>query len=177
MSVSYRVLRVDQTGRTLSLARSDLWNNTCTRELTNSTLSSSYFNYNIDGNVDLTLFYGCSSPYKINPTNEFACNVSGSNSSDSYYLFGPIPIDPILNVIKCTVNVRVPILQKLINELASNRTTLGEAFMEGFNVNYTSLNDSECSMCLQSGGHCGFDSNSGQFMCFCGDRLCQPPGI
>jgi hypothetical protein len=58
-SRSYRVLRLDQAAKTMTLARSDLWDTTCPQEYTNSTLDSFGFTYATD-NEDLTLFYGCS---------------------------------------------------------------------------------------------------------------------
>ncbi|KAK4484219.1 hypothetical protein RD792_011442 [Penstemon davidsonii] len=50
------------------------------------------------------------------------------------------------------------------------------ALRRGFLLNYTSGGD--CSVCVISGGRCGFDSNRNSFRCFCPDRpyptMCLP---
>ena len=110
------------------------------------------------------------------PHNLFNCDVSGVNFSDAYYLVGPVPRDPILSIFRCQVSVAVRMLLEVGNRLTGNRTTLGEALMEGFMVNYTDPYSRQCEDCSGSGGQCGFDSNSGQPICICNDRVCVPPG-
>ena len=71
--LSYRVIRLNQTDKTLTLARSDLWNNTC---LTNSKiLNSTILNYTTE-NEDLTIYYGCFFNYTLMrmPANLFNCS-------------------------------------------------------------------------------------------------------
>ncbi|GLU01581.1 hypothetical protein SLE2022_188840 [Rubroshorea leprosula] len=45
--------------------------------------------------------------------------------------------------------------------------------MEGFSVNYTIPNADNCASYRDSGGECGFLD---QFVCICGDRICDIPG-
>ncbi|XP_057949747.1 LEAF RUST 10 DISEASE-RESISTANCE LOCUS RECEPTOR-LIKE PROTEIN KINASE-like 1.4 isoform X3 [Malania oleifera] len=174
MSVRYRVLRLDQTQKTLTMARLDLWNNTCPKEYTNSTLNFTFFNYGGD-NENLTLFYNCS-PTDERLYNQFSCNTN-SNSSYSYSLVGPVPTDPIFNdVVNCSVSLTVPILRSTVGKLGHNRTVLRDVLMEGFNVNYTDPYESRCLECYGAGRQCGFDSKLGDFACFCGDRHCPISG-
>ncbi|XP_059670733.1 LEAF RUST 10 DISEASE-RESISTANCE LOCUS RECEPTOR-LIKE PROTEIN KINASE-like 2.7 [Cornus florida] len=174
-SVTYRVLQINQSEKALTLARSDLWNNTCPRKFINSTLNSSVFDTSV-GNVDLTLIYGCSSILTVKPLNLFGCNVSGVNGSDAFYLNGPVPSDPVLKLFACNVSVTVPVVGDASKRLAGNRTTLGEALMEGFNVNYNDPYDKQCLECIGFGGQCGFSSNLGEPVCICdGDRVCSVP--
>ncbi|KAL0015353.1 hypothetical protein SO802_002422 [Lithocarpus litseifolius] len=137
--LSYRVLRLNQTDRTMTLARSDLWiGTTRTRltEFTNTTLNSALLNYSPD-NEDLTIFYG-SSNFTLKPSNLFNCSINGT-SSTAFYLTGPI-----LNIATCSVGVRLNILQTVAHELTSNRITLREALMEGFNVNFSDCGIQPC---------------------------------
>ncbi|KAA8547780.1 hypothetical protein F0562_004209 [Nyssa sinensis] len=175
-SITYRVLQINQSEKTLTLARLDLWNNICPQTFVNSTLNSTIFNTDV-GNVDLTLIYGCSSVMNYTPQNLFSCNVSGVNSTDAFYLTGPVPSDPIMSFIECHVSIVTPVLGDAGVRLTSNRSTLEEVLMQGFNVNYSDPYDNQCSQCIESGGQCGFDSSSGQAVCICVDRPCpaSPP--
>ena len=109
----------------------------------------------------------------VTPHNQFSCDVSGVNSSDSYYLVGPVPSDPILRIVTCFVSVEIPILREAARRLTGNLTTLPEALTEGFNVNYTDPYDGQCSHCVGSGGECGFDPNFSKPVCICGGGLCN----
>ncbi|OMO80249.1 hypothetical protein CCACVL1_13095 [Corchorus capsularis] len=153
----------------MTLSRSNLYNNPspCMPNFTNTTLNSTFFTQTPD-NQNVTFFYGCyalnSSSYE--PPNLFTCNNSGA-----YYVVGPVPVDPVFNVINCGVSVVVPMLKSAADELVRNRTLLGQVLMEGFNVNYSIPYGDECSECLDSGGECGWFS--GRPVCICGDRICD----
>ncbi|KAL5571298.1 hypothetical protein UlMin_020895, partial [Ulmus minor] len=170
-SLSYQVLELDPVFQTLSLARLDLWNESCPKDFRNTTIDYGVFSYGA-GNSDLTMFYKCNaSVLSMTPANWFHCDTNGS-SNDSYFLVGPIPFDPILNIIQCNESIRVPILEESALDLTNNRSLLGEALMLGFNVSYSIPDDDQCSKCLDSGEQCGFDSNSNESICICGDQPC-----
>ncbi|KAK4755165.1 hypothetical protein SAY87_008922 [Trapa incisa] len=176
-SMRYRVLDINQTTRSLTMARSDLYNNTCLSNSTynNTTLNSTFF-IGQPENEDLTIFYGCSSIITIVPPNMFNCEINGS-SSKSYYLMGPVPYDPVLNVSKCNVSVSVPILQSSAAMLTDNRSLLKEALMKGFAVNYTVPYEEECIKCRRILGECVFNSTSGGPICICsGSGVCSVSG-
>ncbi|KAL7141672.1 hypothetical protein ABFS83_08G069400 [Erythranthe nasuta] len=173
LSLTYRVLQLDQTQNTLVLSRSDLYNNTCPSEFRNTTLNATLFSSDETLNEDLTLFYGCNtSAMSFKPYNLFTCNSAGLNFTDAYHLIGPVPRDPVLNIIHCSESIGVPILKDAGDRLTSLRMTLGEALMQGFSVNYTVPFRRLCSECGRLGGECGFDSVTGQLVCVCGDRPC-----
>ncbi|KAA8547784.1 hypothetical protein F0562_004213 [Nyssa sinensis] len=174
-SITYRVLQINQSEKTLTLARLDLWNNSCPQTFVNSTLNSTIFNTDV-GNGDLTMMYGCSSTMNYTPQNLFSCNVNGVNSSDSFYLTGPVPRDPIISFLECNVSIVTPVIGDAGVRLTSNRSTLEEVLMQGFNVNYSDPYDNQCSQCIENGGQCGFESSSGQAVCICGDRPCPAAG-
>ena len=124
----------------MTLARSDLWNDTClTKEFTNSTLNSTILNYSTD-NEDLTIYYGCYANFSNNsqtPSNQFNCSSNNANKRVGFYLTGPVPTDPVLSITTCSVGVTVKILKTAAFELTSNRSTLKDALRKGFNVNYS----------------------------------------
>ncbi|KDP32982.1 hypothetical protein JCGZ_13013 [Jatropha curcas] len=169
-SLSYRVIELDQARQTLILSRSDLYNTTCAQQLANTTFNNTLFSLGSSNEV-LTMFYGCNDsviPYE--PDNLFTCEMNGKR--DAYYLFGPVPSDPILNIFQCSVIITVPILEKSVHVLQGNRSLLGEVLRDGFNVSYRNPYADDCEECYHSGGHCGFDASSDKFLCMCGDRLC-----
>ena len=66
----------------------------------------------------------------IKPQNLFSCSIPGVNFTDAYYIVGPIPSDPILRSINCSVSVTVPILRSAGARLVSNEISLSEAVMQ-----------------------------------------------
>ncbi|XAR51518.1 hypothetical protein NMG60_11006165 [Bertholletia excelsa] len=171
-SVTYRVLRINQTQKSLVLARSDLWSNTCPHRFVNSTFDP-VFSPGSENQV-LTLVYGCFPLRTYKPANEFSCIVSGVNATNAFYLVGPVPVDPILLIItKCNVTVTVPVDGDAAEMLTANQTTLADTLMKGFSVNYADPYSNQCSNCTYYGDLCGFDLNSSEPICICGDRRCN----
>ena len=129
------------------------------------------------GNQNLTLFYGRepSSMLNTTPDNLFHCDSYG-NKNDSYSLVGPFPLEPVLSVVVCEFSVEVPILEDQANRLIGNRSLLRELLIKGFNGNYSNPHNTECLNCVGSGGQFGFDSDSNEPICICGDRLCDSLG-
>ncbi|GAU38753.1 hypothetical protein TSUD_158850 [Trifolium subterraneum] len=155
-SVSYRVLQINSATHSLTLARLDLWNETCTHQYINSSFDGTIFSYGL-GNRNLTLFYGCkpTSVFTEKPDNLFYCDSNGYKNN-SYSLIGPFPLDPILSVVKCDEGVGVPILEEQAN---SNPL------------------DDDCIECIRSGGQqCGFDYDDNEPICICGNELCPSSG-
>ncbi|XP_062002309.1 LEAF RUST 10 DISEASE-RESISTANCE LOCUS RECEPTOR-LIKE PROTEIN KINASE-like 2.5 [Rosa rugosa] len=172
MSLSYRVLSLDSLGQTLSLARNDLWNETCTSDLANSSLASGFFNFSDADNVDVTIFYGCNSSSIVpTPENWFRC-YNNQTFDDAYYLIGPVPNDPIMNTFRCSHVITVPILKITAAKLVAERSLFKQAIMGGFHVNFTDPYADHCAKCSAVNRQCGFDSYSNRPICICGNRLC-----
>ncbi|KAK2415296.1 LEAF RUST 10 DISEASE-RESISTANCE LOCUS RECEPTOR-LIKE PROTEIN KINASE 2.4 [Trifolium repens] len=176
-SLSYRVLQFDSLTHSLTLARSDLWNETCTHHYINSTFDGTSFGYGL-GNRKLILYYGCkpTSVFTEEPHNLFYCYSNG-DKNHSYSLIGSFPIDPILTFTECDEGVEVPILEVQANRLTGNRSLLREVLMKGFNVNYSNPFENDCFECIHSGGQqCGFDSDDNVPICICDNDLCPSSG-
>ncbi|KAL2329520.1 hypothetical protein Fmac_017101 [Flemingia macrophylla] len=175
-SLSYRVIHVNSVSHTLTLARLDLWNETCTHAYMNSTFDGPIFRYG-SGNPNLTLLYECkpSSAFPKPPENLFHCE-RNRNKNNSYSLVGPLPLDPVFGVVECDEQVKVAIFEEQAERLVKNRSLLGEVLMKGFNVKYMDPHESECNECRGYGGQCGFDSDNDEHICICGDQLCPTAG-
>ncbi|CAJ2651496.1 unnamed protein product [Trifolium pratense] len=176
-SVSYRVLQINSATHSITLARLDLWNETCTHHYINSTFDRTSYSYGL-GNRKLILYYGCkpTSVFTKDPHNLFCCDSNGYKKN-SYSLIGPFPLDPILIFAECDEGVEVPILEEQANRLAGNRSLLREVLMKGFNVNYSNPFDDDCLKCSGSGGQqCGFDYDDNEPICICGNELCPSSG-
>ncbi|KAL7605286.1 hypothetical protein Lser_V15G19789 [Lactuca serriola] len=175
--VTYRVLEANLTGKTLVLARSDLWKNPCPTTFLNSTLDSNYFDAGGVENVDLTIFFGCSSSLMpIQPQHRFFCDVGGVDLTDSYFLIGNVPIEPILKMIHCFKGVRTPLLRTVADDLNQSMLTLAEALTMGFQVTYSNPFEEKCLECGRLQGKCGFNDATGQPICICNSSICIPPG-
>ncbi|KAG2710710.1 hypothetical protein I3760_04G041100 [Carya illinoinensis] len=169
--ISYRVLRLDQNAKNMTLARSDLWNSTCPHDFFNSTLDPAVFAYGTD-TEDLTIYYGCSNLTSVTPANRFHCKINGTSRNDSYFLTGPVPTDPILSDVNCSFGLREKIFKAEAVQLTNNRSTLIKVLLAGFSVSY-----GKCADCLVSGRQCGLDKDSGQPICLCDNHPCpSPPG-
>ncbi|MFS7907623.1 putative wall-associated receptor kinase, galacturonan-binding domain-containing protein [Helianthus anomalus] len=159
-SVVYRVLEVNLTGTSLVLARSDLWNNTCPTKFLNSSLDPNIFDSDNGRNVDLTIFYGCSSsPVLVQQQNRFYCDVGVVDLTDSFFIIGEVPIDSIRNV------VTVPLLKSVGAELNRSLLPLAEALTWGFEVVYSDPYIHRCDECGRLDGECGFNVGTRQFVC------------
>lgn len=165
-------------GKTLVLARSDLWKNPCPTTFLNSTLDSNYFDADGVENVDLTIFFGCSSSLMpIQPQHRFFCDVGGVDLTDSYFLIGNVPIEPILKMIHCFKGVRTPLLRTVADDLNQSMLTLAEALTMGFQVTYSNPFDEKCLECGRLQGLCGFNVATSQPICICNSSICNPPGV
>ncbi|XP_057806158.1 LEAF RUST 10 DISEASE-RESISTANCE LOCUS RECEPTOR-LIKE PROTEIN KINASE-like 1.4 isoform X1 [Salvia miltiorrhiza] len=182
-SAAYRVLRLNQTEKSLVLAHSDLYSNTCPSDFRNITLGSPYFYYNLTQNEELTMFYGCNtsrlssagnnaSELSITRDNRIRCNSTDLNYTGAFYWIGPVPSDPILSIISCNISVRMPMLRAAGDLLTNSTINLGEALMEGFDVSYSVQDESLCSECNRMSGQCGFSAETDKLICICGDKLC-----
>ena len=78
------------------------------------------------------------------PANLFNCSSINEEMSASFYLTGPVPEDPILNITTCHVGVTLKILQTAAFQLTSKQASLREVLMEGFNATYSDCVSQPC---------------------------------
>ncbi|KAJ9682848.1 hypothetical protein PVL29_018720 [Vitis rotundifolia] len=158
---SYRILDINNSSHTLTVARADYWDSYCPPTYVNTTLNESLFSYNAT-DTEVNLYYDCpdDSQTQTAPSNQFNCtNIIG------YYT--TLDLNLGVSTESCGVYVTVPIFQSAATALVSGGgtlTLLTEALKGGFGLEWNASN-SLCTECVQSGGQCGYTSN--QFTCYC----------
>ncbi|PIN02969.1 hypothetical protein CDL12_24516 [Handroanthus impetiginosus] len=171
-STVYRVLDINNTTQALRVARDDLWDDTCPRVFTNTSLNSTIFNYFSTANdQNISLHYGCNinqTSTAISPYN-FSCSVNGAIS---WNFFLTRENSGLGNGITCAAVISVPVNQTAAWALAMPTTStnlLQDALNNGFLIQWFANNDN-CNLCARSGGVCGYNQDGGSFSCYCSDR-------
>lgn len=174
--LKFRVLNISQLSYRMTIARLDLWDHPCPdspEAFLNTTLNFSVFDY--PSTVEnLTLFYGCSVPLPpgIPFPNSFMCGSEASGEFNAYVLDDAPTLSNLsyLNE-KCRSQIKVPILRS--SNPAGGGPALQKALNDGFEVEYNDGLPLACKACVDSGGACGVNSSTQNFVCFCRDQLAQ----
>lgn len=170
-SRQYRVLGVDTRSQIITVARQDLWNNTCPSPIYDTELDDSLFS-RLSGDQNLTLLYGCATiPGQQSPLYEFDCTIDNT-TSDSYFLTQGASLATNIAQLTCSNRITVPINQtsaRTLTSPSSSENDLKEVLKVGFGLKWDA-NDSICNECARTGGRCGYNSSTSSFACFCSDR-------
>ncbi|CAH1451198.1 unnamed protein product [Lactuca virosa] len=172
-SVNYRVLRLDTSTQMITIARNDLWENSCPRFLYDTSYNSTLFNGDNFDQRNVSLYYNCNSSIGVIPltTNyRFSCNVNESQS-DSYFIRTDQLIPSVASfLVQCQNRIDVPVNQSSAARLGSGIATtddLRSGLTAGFQLQWTA-NNNECDRCIRSNGQCGSNSTSPDlFACYC----------
>ncbi|KAF5934509.1 hypothetical protein HYC85_030680 [Camellia sinensis] len=165
----------------MTIARADLWDNLCPKELSETTLNFTLFDYAPYPHVlNLTLFHDClpdlASYDQMQERSHFQCpEVAGSQSSSniSFFVEDPYPYD--WSIPKCKSRIKVPVFQEALYAFWGDKhMTVEELVKQGFEADYHEMDKFHaCDLCNASGGECGTDTTTNQAICFCHDGL-QP---
>ncbi|KAK3440500.1 hypothetical protein EUGRSUZ_B00766, partial [Eucalyptus grandis] len=176
----YRVLKIDQHLRTMTITRMDLMEGTCLHEFRNTSIMDSTLFHMTPAVKSLSIFYGCLDTMK-NISNEFKCFYDFIRKSaffiDDIFLDRELP----LFVNSCITSIKVPILQSTLNDLERGNINLQEALNQGFDTQY--IDHPDCLTCASSGGFCSSNSSSSSssFTCYCRNKphacTCNDPGM
>ncbi|KAL2241409.1 UNVERIFIED_CONTAM: LEAF RUST 10 DISEASE-RESISTANCE LOCUS RECEPTOR-LIKE PROTEIN KINASE-like 1.3 [Sesamum indicum] len=174
-STFYRVLNVDNTTRTLRIAREDLWDTICPTLFFNTTLNFSLFDFSSAANdQNITLYYGCGTnqlPPGTPVPFQFSCNVNGVNTLNFYTT---AEASGQGNGVTCSSNIYVPVNRRAARDLTNLETAsanlLQDALRSGFTIQWSANNDN-CNGCARSGGLCGYNEGTTAFACYCTDRV------
>ena len=170
--INYRVLQINNSSRTLKVARTDYWDTVCPSALVNTTIDFTLFSYTSDTN--LTLYYQC--PFPAVPIIgtalssfilQFNCTI---NKTDFFNYYSPNIYSPDLSSISnsigaCNYWVNVPILLPT-TAIATTQDAVKAAIDGGFMLTWNAKNP-HCDTCLGAGGLCGSDPNTSAFACHC----------
>ncbi|CAI9110656.1 OLC1v1010720C2 [Oldenlandia corymbosa var. corymbosa] len=171
--VIYRVLYLDYPLRTVTVARDDLWNDTCPGVLKNTTLDFNMFNYSSNTQT-VTLSYGCISSVPgggatAKPVNEFDCFINDTTTRN-FFTRSDVISSNTNNPpsFKCNSSILVPVNRSAAQNLTATGA-LRAALTAGFTLQYEA-NSRICTRCIQTGGRCGYSYASSLFVCYCYDR-------
>ncbi|CAN6851541.1 unnamed protein product [Brassica oleracea var. botrytis] len=174
-SVKFRILEANYTTRIIRLARSDYIGHLCPQDPTNAPFNENILQFSPNTDL-LTLYYDCrdfsfSTP-AYDPTyfRELGCD---DELGRSYYvtrnLSSPLldGVRDLLNILKvlCLTIVSIPASGPALSTLQRFQTSdnLKKALEEGFELGV----NQECSMCMESGGGCGYNQTTRGFVCYC----------
>ncbi|KAH7528716.1 hypothetical protein FEM48_Zijuj05G0101800 [Ziziphus jujuba var. spinosa] len=166
----------------MKIARTDLYGTLCIEnDFVAITLNYTLFDYapNVE---NLTLIYGCQ---KLPLSNNFSCNLSNRAIQTIYYdTDDPFNDTKILSEARGSCKpLKVPILQssKDVNSPEVGREELDKAVKEGFDVDYNYQIAFPCKGCEGSGGRCGSNVTTNEFLYYCHKSKPQPimcrPGV
>ncbi|KAD2805702.1 hypothetical protein R6Q59_029265 [Mikania micrantha] len=180
-SVPYRILDIESSAYTITIARNDLWSNLCPQFLHNTTYNSTLFNDNFD-QENVYLYYGCRDNYGASGTPgadnfRFACTVNDTQIDNYFYRPGGLVPDIANNLVQCNNSVSVPVNRSSVTLTVSE---LRSALRDGFELQWR-VNTDVCDRCVRSNGRCGSNSTSPDgFACFCANgnfsRTCNNTG-
>ncbi|KAG7981113.1 hypothetical protein I3843_05G215300 [Carya illinoinensis] len=167
-SNDYIIHNISYETQTLRVSNSDFWNSTtgtCIPLTQNISLPDSRFEL-APFQTHANLLYGCNAS-TLDSTSRFSypgCD-HGENKNSSVLVL-PANDPKLWNVSKaCTTRVVAPVLEPYERENIGDG--IERVLRNGFRVKWKS---SECSMCQESGGRCGFNYSEWHFKCFCPDR-------
>ncbi|XP_050366589.1 LEAF RUST 10 DISEASE-RESISTANCE LOCUS RECEPTOR-LIKE PROTEIN KINASE-like 1.4 isoform X2 [Argentina anserina] len=180
----FRVLSINQSQSSFTIARADYWNNVCPVSLTNTTTidNSSAGVLQLASDVQqLLLFYECpplNIPLPTELTSQFNCTINSSSGtgadSINYYVTEDLNTYDVFNISDkfgtCNTTVTMRISESAASNLALNtsKENLAAALDSGFNLIWDASN-TLCKQCQGSGGKCGYNTTSTDFTCYCKD--------
>ena len=174
-SVKFRILEANYDSRIIRLARSDyIIGDLCPTDTSDMPFNQSVLPLAPSTEL-LTIYYHCSQDFsQYVPTyfGAFACGGGDDDDKKNYYVTRNLSspqlqaISPVLTNLSvfCDKNVSIPASGPALNTQALNSSTdnLKKALEEGFELG---LNQ-DCSICLTSGGACGYNRSSSGFICY-----------
>ncbi|KAL1192393.1 LEAF RUST 10 DISEASE-RESISTANCE LOCUS RECEPTOR-LIKE PROTEIN KINASE-like 2.8 [Cardamine amara subsp. amara] len=170
-SVKFRILDVNYTSRIIRLARSDYIVNLCPTNPLNAPFNQNITLYAPDTDM-LTIYYDCRRDLSQSVSiyvGELVCEDDVKNYYVTRNLSWPLlrGVSGLINDFKgiCERNVSIPASRPALNTLERTPTTdnLRKALEEGFELEL----NRDCSMCIDSGGACGYNHISRRFVCYC----------
>ncbi|KAK8278750.1 hypothetical protein V6Z12_D09G064700 [Gossypium hirsutum] len=155
----------------MTIAPVDTWEDPCPQQFHNISLNHLFdFAATIR---NLTIFYGCPLEDDIPFQHRFNCGTTTSNGNTyAYYLDESLSRIHRSELTDCDTSIIVPVNQSEFDELWNETDNIVGAWNKGFEVMYQKDMIS-CLACRNSGGVCGSNSSSLDFLCFCPDHPCS----
>ncbi|XP_022137106.1 LEAF RUST 10 DISEASE-RESISTANCE LOCUS RECEPTOR-LIKE PROTEIN KINASE-like 2.4 [Momordica charantia] len=174
-SFEYNVLRINQSGHRMTIARSDLLDDYCPKhkhQIETATLDYHLFMYS-SNNRNVSVWYNCQPQEGIPDDYRFWCGWEGErNGSGNNYAFEAAAMNLSRNMRGCGMKIEVTVTTEVLKEGSNNRRRLVEkAVRGGFDVEYGNLYTVACNDCEKNGGKCG-GNGTDPFYCICGSGVC-----
>ncbi|KAL4652082.1 hypothetical protein ACB092_01G207400 [Castanea dentata] len=167
-TMNYSVLEINNSLRTLRVARTDYLGKICPAALVNTTIDNNLFSYITSDDTNLTLYYDCP-PHLATLPNlgfyQFNCSINSSTTFISYYTLTSTFLANGNLFGACNYWVNVPVLQSAFPTTATYDAVIA-AIDSGFMLEW-GANNSQCDTCLKAGGLCGSDPTTSTFACHC----------
>ncbi|KAF3971271.1 hypothetical protein CMV_005116 [Castanea mollissima] len=167
-TMNYSVLEINNSSRTLRVARTDYLGKICPAALVNTTIDNNLFSYITSVDTNLTLYYDCPPPLATLPNlgfYQFNCSINSSTTFISYYALTSTFVSNGNLFGACNYWVNVPVLQSVFPTTATYDAVIA-AIDSGFMLEWDA-NNSQCDTCLKAGGLCGSDPTTSTFACHC----------
>ena len=181
--LEFLLLNINRAHPFMTIARLDLWNGPCLPKLDNTSLDFNNFDYITPADLNLTLFYNCTSRVRGLDGANFPCPLGGvgaTGNTANYFVKEFSPKIPEL-LKECNTSIRVPILQTALTGAVGGSLALTKVLNQGFDVDYLNALSIPCWGCVASGGICSSTSPTQPFVCFCRDgeqpRVCSSNGM
>ncbi|KAK8335567.1 hypothetical protein V6Z12_A09G063700 [Gossypium hirsutum] len=156
----------------MTIAPVDTWEDPCPQQFHNISLNHNLFDFAATIR-NLTIFYGCPLEDDIPFQHRFNCGTTTSSGNTyAYYLDESLSRLHRSELTDCDTSIIVPVNQSEFDELWNEPDNIVGAWNKGFEVMYQKDMIS-CLACRNSGGVCGSNSSSLDFLCFCPDHPCS----
>nr|VDD22117.1 unnamed protein product [Brassica oleracea] len=170
-SVKFRILEMDYSSRVIKLSRSDYIGNICPLNPVSAPFDENVIPFSPDTEM-LTIYYDCRTELSQS-VSTYVGEISCHDDVRSYYVTRNLS-SPLLSGVRglindfkgiCTRNVSIPASRPALDTLERTPTpdNLKKALEEGFDLAF----NEDCSLCMVSGGACGYTQISSRFVCYC----------
>ncbi|KAF8026821.1 hypothetical protein BT93_F3338 [Corymbia citriodora subsp. variegata] len=159
-NVKYKVLDFNNDTEVLQIAREDFSAGICSPDFVNTTLEPALFSM-LNGYINATFIYGCSTGSTRNVSSNFSCTINGTANTDR---------DLVRSVV-------VPVSQRLLSQLGKSLASVEKILQKGFEVKL-GVDSAACKGCAS--GACSYDLSANKTACHCADgslasELCVSP--
>ncbi|CAF2138573.1 unnamed protein product [Brassica napus] len=170
-SVKFRILEMNYSSRVIRLSRSDYISNICPLNPVSAPFEENVIPFAPDTEM-LTIYYDCRTEL-TQSVSTYVGEISCHDDVRSYYVTRNLS-SPLLSGVRglindfkgiCRRNVSIPASRPALDTLERTPTpdNLKKALEEGFDLAF----NEDCSLCMVSGGACGYTQISSRFVCYC----------
>ncbi|CAN7039811.1 unnamed protein product, partial [Brassica rapa subsp. trilocularis] len=174
-SVKFRILEMNYSSRVIRLSRSDYISNICPLNPVSAPFEENVIPFAPDTEM-LTIYYDCRTEL-TQSVSTYVGEISCHDDVRSYYVTRNLS-SPLLSGVRglindfkgiCRRNVSIPASRPALDKLERTPTpdNLKKALEEGFDLAF----NEDCSLCMVSGGACGYTQISSRFVCYCDGAL------